>query len=676
MRPTCAVWLSLLLAGLPAELCAATDAVEDLIMEAGNVGADEARRDLLHRIAAVAPPLAPDATRMASEVERWLSDPNLYYFDSQVRKQGRYDFGLEETSPLYPLTHLYHARMMLWITLEYGGTWKEPKARRERYDEVRAAFEKAAQAFPNNPITAMYLGTPLPPERLYEAPDGAPEWAIRQREGLERLTDIIHWWIDHRMQPSGAYGGGWGDDCEMWRWWVPVLIAFDDPKVVAAQARFSRALMNQDHMREGYTTRMSDVEHTAEDSADAVTPMMHLEPAEAYWKDLALRPAALMETLWTGVNQRGRLQFKSTYFTATKVDDSAKRACDTVYHPRAIQAALVYWQRTGDPRLGKLVSSWMDTWVDATARAERGKPAGILPSAIHWPDGAIGGLGPTWWDPDNHTSDPLYVWPSAMSLMTNTLLLTHYMTGDSRYLEPLRSMAAIRLRYLEHTPRARVEPGTEAWCASKLGGLATVLLKYRLLTGSTEFDNLLNREPTPYVRYLLDRNPDALLAALRNNADALRVNFPGFTSEVRYTDRVLRLPTVFEENGIYPEAKPEIAQPDPQLLYATATGDPGDGGYFPWSAVRWRTPPRDIAALVTDASRDRFEARLYHFGTALRNVRADLYLLRPGRYVMALIPEGAAPRTETTVEVEGAVTSVDVALPPHTACLLRLTPAS
>ena len=33
----------------------------------------------------------------------------------------------------------------------------------------------------------------------------------------------------------------------------------------------------------------------------------------------------------------------------------------------------------------------MDTWVDAAERAERGKPAGIIPSAIHWPDGQAGG---------------------------------------------------------------------------------------------------------------------------------------------------------------------------------------------------------------------------------------------------------------------------------------------
>ena len=103
----------------------------------------------------------------------------------------------------------------------------------------------------------------------------------------------------------------------------------------------SKALLNQPHMRLGYTTRMSDVEHTAEDSADVITPMMHLDPNNDLWRKRALRLAELMEVLWTSRNERGFLQFQSTYFTANKVDTNPMRACDTVYHPRAV------WHLTG-----------------------------------------------------------------------------------------------------------------------------------------------------------------------------------------------------------------------------------------------------------------------------------------------------------------------------------------
>ncbi|GAH65088.1 unnamed protein product, partial [marine sediment metagenome] len=239
------------------------------------------------------------------------------------------------------------------------------------------------------------------------------------------------------------------------------------------------------------------------DSADVITPMMHLDPDNDLWCKRALRLTELMEVVWTGRNERGFLQFKSTYFNVSKVDTNPKRACDTVYHPRAVQPTLLYWQRTGDANLTRLFAAWMDTWVDAAARTERGKPAGILPTAIHWPDGSLGGLGPDWWDPRNHGEYTLYLYPSAMSLMTHTLLLTHHITGKAKYLEPIRSMANARLKYLSRPPKKQPAPGTVAWCASKLGSISSVIAKYRFLTGNTEFDELIAKERAPYVRFRL-----------------------------------------------------------------------------------------------------------------------------------------------------------------------------
>jgi len=523
----------------------------------------------------------------------------------------------------------------------------------------------------------MYLGRPIAPHKSYPAVEDAPAWAVYQREGLERLTDIIEWWIDHRMQEDGQYGGGWGDDCEMWRWWVPVLIGFDDPKIIAAQRRFSDALMNQPHMRLGYTTRMSDVEHTAEDSADVITPMMHLNPDSDLWSKRALRMADLMESLWTGKNERGFLQFKSTYFAAEKVDTNPQRACGTVYHPRAVQPTLLYWQRTGDKRLTRLFSAWMDTWVDAAAQAERGKPAGIIPSAIHWPDGRIGGLGENWWDPRNHGEHTLYAWPSAMSLMTHTLVLTHHMTGNGQYLEPIRSMVDIRLAYLAAPPKSTPTPGSKAWCASQLGGLSSVVAKYRFLTGNTEFDPLIAKDASAYMRFRLYGDTDVLVSALRNSAEALRINLAGYTSEVRYTDRVLRFPALFASDGIVGRSVAAIHRPNPSLLYSTATGDPGNAGYFPLNAVRWLTPPRDIAVLVTDSGTDKFGAEMFHFGKKSRPMSAEFYLLKPGRYSLTIAAEntgGQVPLQTRDFQVRGPRVRIPFELPARKLCTLHVRP--
>jgi hypothetical protein len=657
----------------------AADDTAQFIQRAGDADSEDVRLDLLRQLrrrGGLDERLQKDLDRLIREIERWNNDPALDYFGRQASRTQDYDFEIAPDSPLYPLTYLYRGRMVTWYALESGSVWKILPKKVSFLDVARGYFEKAAAAFPENKIARMYLGTPIPAPQEYPAVAGAPEWAVYQREGLERLADVIEWWIDHRMREDGQYGGGWGDDCEMWRWWTPILIGFESPKIDAAQATFSRALMAQPHMRLGYTTRMSDVEHTAEDSGDAITAMMHIDAANPEWNRRALRLAELMETLWTGRNERGFLQFKSTYFTAEKLDLTPARACDTVYHARVVQPALLYWQRTAEPRLTKLFSTWMDTWVDAAARAERGKPAGIIPTAIHWPDGGVGGLDPNWWDPRNHSEYTLYLFPSAMSMMMDTLLLTHHMTGDPKYLEPIRSMAKIRLDYLNAPPQDNPAPGTEAWCAARLGGIAEVAAKYKLLTGRNDLDALLAREKSPYMRYRLDEERGPLTEAFKENAEALSINFPGYTSEVRYTDRVLRFPTLFAANGIVGRAVPAIRVPNPALLYASVTGDPGTPEYFPMNAVRWLTPPREIAALVR-SDRDSLRAELFHFGAEDRPMGAELYLLKPRAYVLtlAVVESGAAKQIHRQeLIVTGPRARVAFALPARKSCLLRVEP--
>ena len=659
---------ALILTGLLLCTHAAAASWEGLIACAGNAPSDAARLLALEALAVhpeVPEAYRAEANRLVAEVSRYINDSKLDYFGRTVLKTEDYDFGVAPDSPLYPLTHLYRARMMVWVTMEYGGLWKDPEVRRSRLDQVRVLFETARKAFPEEPLARMYLGEAAPPTFSYPAPSGAPAWAVAQREGLERLTDIIHWWIDHRQQPDGQYGGGWGDDCEMWRFWPAILMGFEDPTIRAAQEKLSSALLAQEHMQGGYTRHVYDVEHTSEDTSDVLTPMLHLAPDDADWQRRSMRLVELAESLWMGRNARGQLQFKSTYFSADTVDDSPKRACDTVYHPRALQPVSLLWQRSQDPALTGLFSDWMNTWVDAAAREERGKPAGVIPSAIHWPDGAVGGVGAHWWDPENHDNDPLYVFPSAMAQMTHMLLLTWHITGDAKYLAPIRSMAALRLTHEQNPPSAEPEPGSAAWCAMKMGDQSSVLAKYRLLSGDTAFDALLAKS-APYAQFRFQGDEEALLAALERTAVALGTNFSGYTSEVRYTDRVLRLPSLFGENGMYPDAVAGIEEPDPQLLYATVTGDPGTAGYFPLNAVRWRTPARNIAALVTESGTDRLVARLYHFGRQPRAMGAELYLLKPGNYRVRI---GA---TEQTLAVTGPRAEVAFTLPPQEEITLQI----
>ena len=657
---------------------AADDGIKESILKAGNTDSDAVRLTLLRQLrenAQLDASVAEDLDKLIFQINRWQTEKQLNYFSRQARSDLDFDFGIDKDSPLEPLTWLYRGRMVIWYAMESGSVWNNPQRKRQFMSAARDFFTRYSQAYQENRIAKMYLGEPIASGRTFSPSSNAPEWAIHQRAALERLADIIEWWIDHRMQQDGQYGGGWGDDCEMWRWQAAILLGFDNPKITRAQHRFSNAMMSQGHMKLGFTTRMSDVEHTAEDSADVITPMMHLDPDNELWQGRALKLAEYMEDLWTGRNERKQLQFKSTYFTANRIDGQSQRACDTVYHPRAVQPALVYWQRTHDAKLTRLFSMWMDTWVNATARAERGKAAGIIPVAIHWPDGNVGGVGPDWWDPRNHGEHTLYLWPSAMGMMTNTMLLTYHITQDEKYLEPIRSMASAQLRTLKN-PTKNPKPGSEAWCAMRMGFLADTVAKYRFLTGSVEFDELLKKSMSSYMRFRMEGDRRALVESLERTAESMAINFEGYTSEVRYTDRVLRFPSLFDGDGIVSQTQTPIYRPDTSLLYSTVTGDPGSALYFPLNAVRWLTPSRHIAALVVDSGTTGFEAQLFNFSSEKRPMSADLYLLEKGQYTLNLtVEETGTPNVilEKPLIVRSQRTRIAFELPASKLCTLEVT---
>ncbi len=667
------------------------DPVARLILEAGNAENELDRYRLLRSLESTAdlpPDLRADLAKLLPVVEEWANGKSRVVVDaSRAAENGylcRFITGkvqpeadgpvhppaISSGSPLYPIWCLYRGRMLIWRVIQSGPLLRVPERRDAYYGEAARLLETARRHFPDNRVVRMYLGQPIPWPRTIPPLAGAPPWANLQREGLEKLADLIHWWIDERQLPDGQFGGGWGDDVEMWRWWTPLLIGFDDPKINAAQERISSGIFRQPHLRDGFTTRVTDVEHSNEDTTDTILPMMFLRPDDPIWQARAQKLAQYMRERWTGRNQRGQLQFRSIYFSVDRVDSSEARAFDTVYHPSVVQPALLLWQRTGDPELGKLFGEWLRLWVDAAARAENGKPAGVLPSAIRWPDGMIGRPGQPWWEPfsPGH-NDALYNWPGATRLMTSTLLLAYHMLGDPQYLEPIRSMAQLRLRELDAPPPASLSPGSAPWCARRMDGfLPDTLAKYRFLTGDRHYDALLLEDASGYARYRLAGDSQSLARALERNALAFRSNWEAYTSEMRWTDRVIS----FTRNFLAYLPDPPPA-PSPEILYSSATGDPGNPLVFPMNRVRWLTPPREIAALVTDAGARSFEAEMFHFGLEPRSLDAELYLLETGVYDVRI--ESAASGEildRQTLEVDGPRSRIHFSLPPRDLCRIRI----
>ncbi len=185
-----------------------------LLEQAGNTESERERRSALEKLAAV--PALDEAARqeasaMAEFVRRWNeSSLKFYGQDPQVkgkgaRALGAYDFGVPEGSPLRPIAELYRGRMLAWMLIENSTVRTHPVESRWFKDEAIKSFRAAERAFPKNRIAGMYQGRAIPWPREYAAVAGAPEWAVLQREQLERLREIILWWIEHRQKPDGRF---------------------------------------------------------------------------------------------------------------------------------------------------------------------------------------------------------------------------------------------------------------------------------------------------------------------------------------------------------------------------------------------------------------------------------------------------------------------------------------
>jgi hypothetical protein len=686
----------LALALLAAPLAHAADSASSLIQAAGNAQDDAVRLAHLRTLSARAETLldAPTRAELAAllpVVEAWAEGRTLaareiakgkgqthrylhrFFDDATGLFDPPFPAAPRVDSPLYPLWCFYRGRFVAWYMIQHSEVLAVPEKKKLFTAESERDFGMARRAFPQNVILKIYGGENVPAPDLSPWDDRAPAWANHQRRALEQVHRIIRWWIAKRQLASGEFGGGWGDDGEMWRWWAAVAIGFDDPAVIAAEERLARGNLSRPSLAAGYTDQLTDVEHAAEETGDSLTPMLHAVGPTPEWTRRVRRLLELADAVWWGENQRGRLQFKHIDFNYERLGPDPGRAYDTGYHSRVLQPVLLLWQRTKDPALGRPLTRWLRTWAEAAMSTDNGKPAGIVPAALQWPSGLVGSVERGWIGPQL-AGDPmigLYSWPGRpVAAMTAALLQAYVQTREPIFREPLVKMAELRRAHLAAGNRDGTI-GDAAWAAHRLPEVINgPLAKIRQLTGDSRLDDLFLADASGYVRYVIAGDEPALTQALAATARTLSVNWPMYTSEVRYTDRVLSFPHA------WPRAVTTGLPPiDYTLLYSTVTGDPGSVSYAPVNGARWHTRPREIAALVAENRRDRFAAELFHFGAGKRPLAVSLLMLDPGNYRWTLRARGGRELARGEFRLAPDRRRLSLNLPSRVQCRLDVSPA-
>ncbi len=557
--------------------------------------------------------------------------------------------GVGEQHLLYDRAYWLRAKLLYWV-------WKE-----QHFPNDLIATKEAMSAllakFPDDQLVQMYAGQKIPAPGI---PEGqllktAPEWSQLQLEVLYRLRHIAYYWIQEKQITNGEMGGKADDDVEMLRWWrVPAYAG--DPLVRQGFKRLADGMWYSTRVENGYSVVPRDVEHSAEPISDTA-PDAAVFLGGATYVD-RLRPTYhLMKHLWTGVNDRGYLQFKSAWIGSRNILTEPPRNRDLAMNSRAIKALRYLAMLDSNPAYKELLTAWADAWLDAAQRTDKGKPYGLFPSSMRYPDAAFNGDLPTWYNAQMYW--PYFEWRGDGKLY-DQLFYSYTLSREEKYLEPLIETLKLIQRHFpdarsEMPDPAEFEMGSEKWAAAHLlsrGAFWSTVTQWRMFTGDRRFDDYLLQVGPSFLKYWLSKDTRYLSEGIQEAIlEHLAYNLPLKTTEVLFTDRVhvsTRKPT---KDGT-------------EMIMTMLTGSAAENGMSPYMSHIWLEAPESLTSLITEYQPDQRAFEVFLHQEEKANIRMRFFRLPEGKYELRMMDEAGVKNLNRSLNVgEGVYTDVELTVP-------------
>lgn len=575
----------------------------------------------------------------------WASDStNMSLFDHLHQSVMIYDgiLAMEnaEEHPLYERALWYRGRLLYWLYLERGGSNEKRGADRD--------IAKLYQLHGDNDLVAMYSGRKIDsPDEFDEVPKEAntPEWASTQWELTNRLKSIVDWWVNVQQDENGEFGGKFGDDVEILRWWSPLILSGDET-TYKGWKKLADGVWNSSKVKNGYAKKPSDVEHSSEFISDTA-PLMVLYNDDPVYADRLAYSSDYFQNLWTGYNSNGNRFFKSAWFSSSEVEMEEPKNRDVSYNARATKAVRYYSWKTNDSDTRAALIEWADSWLDISKSTQKGKPEGIIPPSVEFPSEVINGKEPTWYLANMYWD--YFDWNGSNAIL-DQLLFTWTFTGDDKYLEPLMQHLELLIKYKDELDADSnpYEEGSEGWATYKFGNKSqfwNVVENWRLLSGNTEYDALILEHGSDLIKYRITKNEKYLVEAMRPYLETVRVNVPMLTSEVIHTDRVYIKDPGVREAGI---------------LQGMITGFGADESSSPYIAVSWEKASRDLTFLVTDSDSTHLNIDMYSFSDTSESTTMRIWQLKKGSYQVLKRVDGITETIEIEVKRRGDRFEIDI----------------
>lgn len=563
-----------------------------------------------------------------------------HLFQSAILYDALLNYEAANESPLYERALWYNGRLLYWLWLERG-----------THREKDAAFyylEKMLELHPDNKLVRMYNGFKIDTPDSFDnikKPDNAPVWAFTQWEFSNRLKSIADWWVQEQQDENGEFGGKFGDDVEILRWWSPLILSGDE---IAFQGwkKLANGVWNSSKVKNGYAKKPSDVEHSSEFISDTA-PLMVLYNDDPVYAERLAYSSVYFQNLWTGYNDNGNRFFKSAWFSSSEIETEKPKNRDVSYNARAVKAVRYYSWKTNDINTKKALIEWADAWLHISNSTEKDKPLGLIPSSVEFPTEKINGDESNWYIANMYWD--YFNWSGSTAIL-DQLLFTWTFTSDNKYLLPIIQHLELVYKYRADFSKTKnpYTPGSEGWAAYVLGNSSNfwnVVENWRLLTKNDTYDELILEHGSNFVKYRISGNEEYLIEAMQPYLETVRYNEAMLTSEAIHTDRVFIKEPRVREAGI---------------LQGMITGFGADESASPYIAVSWEKASRDIAFLVTNNDSTHLKVDLYSFSNNEEPLTMRTWQLSNGTYELMLKSGGDFKKQIVQIDQFGKRTEIRI----------------
>ncbi len=404
--------------------------------------------------------------------------------------------------------------------------------------EGKNKLKEVEKVFPDNRYVQFYLYGKLAASADWVSDDylarakDAPEWAAGLYAGYNLLVDISEWWAVNKQQADGSIGGGWGDDVELVGFFGFIARASEgaSPPSIACVRKLMKGVYASGQIDEvgGFFYGAADTEHTAEWTGKTLPMMLSVDYGNPLWVERALQSAKLMKEIWMGVNSRGHLHWRSNFLGASGIGGGATQL-DSSINWRAANPAAAVLRFTNNPAIKEMVLKHAEALYEDAMRTDKGKPKGIIPGELDYETDEIGGRNvPTWYDPGDIPAKGNYGFAKFHGYRTQIMYLAHQLSGDEKFLEPIRLEAEYALKHGgDLTAKIhRLKPGSPEW-------VAIVLRRSPELWDQVQYE--MSRKKGKDIRKA-DR--EAIVENTISYIEQIRTNMPYVTTEALATDRV------------------------------------------------------------------------------------------------------------------------------------------